>query len=86
MIHSIKSVSGQSDGGIQMSEDLKKIALPLLLLGFYPLVKLLSEITINLPRPGIDIHISLKIFEYLWAISLALAMLYFYRNVMKSDG
>lgn len=42
-----------------MSEDLKKIALPLLLLGFYPLVKLLSEITINLPVPGKDINCSL---------------------------
>lgn len=68
-----------------MAEDLKKIALPLLLLGFYPLVKLLSEITIDLPRPGIDIHVSIKIIEYLWAISLAVVMARFYRKVMRSD-
>lgn len=68
-----------------MTEDLKKIALPLVMLGFYPLVKLLSEITINLPRPGIDIHVSLKIIEYLWAIGLAVVMLSFYRKVMKSE-
>jgi hypothetical protein len=68
-----------------MSEELKKIALPLMMLGFYPLVKLLSEITINLPRPGIAIHLSLKIIEYLWAIGLALVMLRFYRKVMKSE-
>jgi len=66
-----------------MTEDLKKIALPLLLLGFYPLVKLLSEITINLPRYGLDINVSLKIIEYLWAIGLAVVMLSFYRKVMK---
>ena len=66
-----------------MSEDLKKIALPLLLLGFYPLVKLLSEMTINLPRYGLDINVSLKIIEYLWAIGLAVVMLSFYRKVMK---
>ncbi len=68
-----------------MSEYLKKIALPLLLLGFYPLVKLLSEITINMPRPGMDIDISLKIIEYLWAIGFAAVMLHFYRKVMKSE-
>ncbi len=68
-----------------MSEDLKKIALPLLLLGFYPLVKLLSEITINLPRPEMDIDVSLKIIEYLWAIGLAVVMFRFYRKVMKSE-
>lgn len=68
-----------------MSEDLKKIALPLVMLGFYPLVKLLSEITINLPVPGLDIDISLKIIEYLWAIGLAVVMLRFYRKVTKSE-
>jgi len=66
-----------------MTEDVKKIALPLLLLGFYPLVKLLSELTINLPRSGLDINVSLKIIEYLWAIGLAVVMLSFYRKVMK---
>lgn len=66
-----------------MTEDLKKTALPLLLLGFYPLVKLLSEITINLPRSGMDIDVSLKVIEYLWAIGLAVVMLRFYRKVMK---
>ena len=55
------------------------------MLGFYPFVKLLSEITINLPRPGIDINVSLKIIEYLWAIGLAVVMLRFYRKVMKSE-
>ncbi len=68
-----------------MPEELKKIALPLVMLGFYPLIKLLSEITINLPRSGIDIHISLKFIEYLWAISLAVVMARFYRKVMKSE-
>lgn len=68
-----------------MSEDLKKIALPLVMLGFYPLVKLLSEITINLPGPGLDIGMSLKIIEYLWAIGLAVVMIRFYRKVMKSE-
>jgi len=68
-----------------MSEDLKKIALPLVMLGFYPLVKLLSEIAINLPRPGLDIDVSLKIIEYLWTIGLAVIMLRFYRKVMKSE-
>jgi len=68
-----------------MTEDFKKIALPLVMLGFYPLVKLLSEITINLPRSGLDIDVSLKIIEYLWAIGLALVMLRFYRKVMKSE-
>ncbi len=68
-----------------MTEELKKIALPLLLLGFYPLVKLLSEITINLPRPGMDIDVSPKIIGYLWAIGLAVVMLRFYRKVMKSE-
>lgn len=59
--------------------------MPLLLLGFYPLVKLLSEITINLPRPEMDIDVSLKIIEYLWAIGLAVVMFRFYRKVMKSE-
>jgi len=68
-----------------MSEDLKKIALPLVMLGFYPLVKLLSEIAINLPRPGLDIDVSLKIIEYLWAIGLAAVVLRFYRKVTKSE-
>ncbi len=68
-----------------MSKELKMIALPLVMLGFYPLVKLLSEITINLPRPGMDIDVSLKIIEYLWAIGLAVVMLRFYRTVMKSE-
>lgn len=68
-----------------MSEELKKIALPLVMLGFYPLVKLLSEITINLPRPRLDIDVSLKIIEYLWAIGLAVIMLRFYRKAMKSE-
>ncbi len=69
-----------------MAEDIKKIALPLVILGFYPLIKLLSEITINLPRPGLDIHVSLKFIEYLWAIGLAVVMVRFYRKVMKSGG
>lgn len=68
-----------------MSEELKKIALPLVMLGFYPLVKLLSEIAINLPRSGLDIDVSLKIIEYLWAIGLAVVMLRFYRKVMKLE-
>jgi hypothetical protein len=68
-----------------MSEMLKKIGLPLVVLGFYPLVKLLSEMTINLPTSGLDIDVSLKIFEYVWAISLAIVMLHFYRKVMKSE-
>ncbi len=68
-----------------MSEALKKIALPLVVLGFYPLVKLLSETTINLPTSGRDIDVSLKILEFLWAVILAVAMLHFYRKVMKSE-
>lgn len=68
-----------------MSKELKMIALPLVMLGFYPLVRLLSEITINLPRSGMDIDVSLKIIEYLWAIGLAVVMLRFYRKVMKSE-
>ncbi len=68
-----------------MSEVLKKIALPLVVLGFYPLIKLLSETTINLPALGLDIDVSLKVLEFLWAIILAIAMLHFYRNVMKSE-
>ncbi len=68
-----------------MSGDLKKIALPLVMLGFFPLAKSLSKITINLPRPGIDFHVSLKVIEYLWAIGLAVVMVRFYRKVMKSE-
>jgi hypothetical protein len=68
-----------------MSEVLKKIALPFVVLGFYPLVKLLSETTINLSTYGPDIDVSLKVLEFLWAIILAVAMLHFYRKVMKSE-
>ncbi len=69
-----------------MSKELKMIALPLVMFGFYPLVRLLSGITINLPRPGMDIDVSLKIIEYLWAISLAVVVLRFYRKVMEIGG
>ena len=33
-----------------------------------------------------DIHVSLKVIEYLWAIGLAVVMVRFYRKVMKSGG
>jgi hypothetical protein len=68
-----------------MSEVLKKIVLPLTVLGFYPVVKLLSEMTINLPTSGRDIDVSLKVLEFLWAIILAVAMLHFSRRVIKSE-
>jgi len=54
--------------------EIKKIAFPLVVLGFYPLLKLLSEITVNLPTPGTDIDVTLKFLEYLWAIIFAGAM------------
>ncbi|RLI76176.1 hypothetical protein DRO97_01485 [Archaeoglobales archaeon] len=63
-----------------MSE-LSKIALPLVVLGFYPLVKLLSNLTINVPAHGPDIDVKLTILEFLWAFTLAISMLQFYRKV-----
>jgi hypothetical protein len=69
--------------GEKMYEVIKKLALPLVVLGFYPIVKLLSEITVNLPRPGPDVDVTLKILEFLWAIALAVSMVIFYKEVKK---
>ncbi|HID43990.1 MAG TPA: hypothetical protein EYP30_09530 [Archaeoglobaceae archaeon] len=60
---------------------IKKIALPLTILGFYPLIRLLSNLTINVPAYGPDIDVKLTILEFLWAICLAVSMLEFYRKV-----
>lgn len=66
-----------------MSEVIKKIAFPLLMIGFYPLIKLISTLTINMPMPGSDVDVSLKFLEYLWAISIAVTVSVFYYKSKK---
>jgi len=64
---------------------MKQIALPLTILGFYPLVRLLSNLTVNVPAYGPDIDVKLTILEFLWASCLAISMLNFYRKVRGGE-
>jgi|GEM_PF-2382675 hypothetical protein len=65
---------------------MKQIALPLTILGFYPLVRLLSNLTINVPAYGPDIDVKLTVLEFLWAFILAASMLNFYRKVRSEEA
>jgi len=66
-----------------MSDLTKNIALPLLVLGFYPLIKIISTLSINIPISGSDADISLKFLEYLWAIIMATTVSVFYYRSRK---
>jgi len=69
--------------GENMSEVIKKFALPLVVLGFYPLAKMLGELTINVPTYGPDVDVSLGFIEILWAIAFAVSMLASYKEFKK---
>ncbi len=58
-----------------MSEAIKKLALPLVVLGFYPLVKVLGEMI-----GGPDIPTWLL---FLWTIAFAVSMLVSYKEFKK---
>lgn len=64
---------------------MKHIALPLTILGFYPLVRLLSNLTVNIPVYGPDIDVKLTIIEFLWSFVLAVSMLNFYRKIRSQE-
>jgi len=72
-----------------MSQLMEELALPLLFLGFYPLIRLLSdaatelsqEVIAGLGISGFVIFLLPKILEFLWAIAFALSMMAFYRSV-----